>query len=157
MAKRVEKKLWQRWLWAAMVVIVLAIVIVVAVTAQWFKEKPTTPAGSVPFGTLPISHEDEPQPKTWQKVAELSGTASKRSAPFYLSGAQARMKYSVQGQESTAFYAYVVEEGESRGPTEVVVTKPSSDETRLAKTPGNYYLDISTVNTTWTVTIEELR
>jgi len=102
-------------------------------------------------------------PKTWQKVYELSGTTSKRSDSFKLSGAQARLKYAINNATSYDGMTsiYVVEDGHSLekdgGFPEVSVTGAKSDETRLVKSAGSYYLDITAANTNWTATVEEYK
>ena len=99
------------------------------------------------------------EPKTWQKVAELKGTNTKRGEVFHLSGAQARLSYATDGDEYSFVTVYVVEEGESLneigGIAEVSAGEGSGD-TRLVNPSGNYYLDVSGYGS-WTVTVEELR
>jgi hypothetical protein len=108
----------------------------------------------------PVKQEEE-KPKTWQKVIELSGSSAKRSDNFKLTGAQARLKYTVNGGDSLIAAIYVMDENKSLqedgGFAEVTATKSGGDETRLAKPAGNYYLDVNAANAEWTVVIEELK
>ncbi|WP_410641223.1 hypothetical protein [Amycolatopsis sp. lyj-346] len=109
---------------------------------------------------LPTEQKEE-APKTWQKAIELSGSSAKRSENFKLNGGQTRLKYTVNGGDSIIASFYVMNEGKSLqedgGFAEVTATKSGSDETRLTKPAGNYYLDVSAANAEWTVAIEELK
>ncbi len=100
-------------------------------------------------------------PKTWQPITTLSGSTNKRSETFALSGADARLKYTISGSDAIIVSVYVMKDGKSLdqdgGFPEVTATKAGSDETRLRQSPGNYYLDVSSANADWTVTIEELK
>ena len=107
----------------------------------------------------PKAPEEEPAAE-WTTVIELSGNANKRSEVFELEGGDARLIYDVQGDQVLVMI-YLVEEGESLeeegGIPEVTVSEPGSDTTFLAKSPGQYYLDITSANADWTVQIEEKR
>ncbi len=98
--------------------------------------------------------------KVWTKVVTLSGNADKRSSSFTLTGADARLRYTVKGEMVLAAI-YVMEKGtsleESGGFPEVTANVAGSDETYLQKSAGEYYLDVTAANCSWTVTIEELR
>ena len=100
----------------------------------------------------------EPEtPKSWQTVATLSGTNSKRGDTFRLSGAKARLTYTVSGQYPSA-YVYVIEDGKSLdkngGTAEVSGT--SGGETRLIKSAGYYYIEVMGYGD-WTVRVEEYK
>lgn len=97
--------------------------------------------------------------KTWQKVAELSGSNSKRGDVFTLTGAKARLTYTLSGDYTPTLNVYIVDEGdsleESGGFPEVFAAKSNGD-TLLAKKAGNYYLDVTSTGV-WSVTIEEYK
>jgi hypothetical protein len=101
-----------------------------------------------------------PANATWQVVTKLSGSANKRGETFRLSGADARLSYTVKGSSHAGASIYVVEKGkslEADGGFAEVVAKAGQDSTMLAKGAGDYYLDVSSANAQWTVVIEELR
>ncbi|HKX24508.1 MAG TPA: TM2 domain-containing protein [Candidatus Saccharimonadales bacterium] len=116
------------------------------------------------FGSNPVEESSEQvaeQPKSWQKVFEGAGKSAKRTESFKLSGAQARLKYVVNGDQYTIVSFYVVRDGdsleESGGIPEVSADGPANDETRLVKSAGSYYLDVKAANGDWNVVIEELK
>jgi hypothetical protein len=100
-------------------------------------------------------------PKQWMQVTTLAGNGPKRGAVFALTGAQARLRYTLQGDSTSVLAVYVVEEGHSvqkdGGSPDVNVDKPGTDETMLANPAGRYYLDVNSANGTWTVIVEEYR
>lgn len=101
------------------------------------------------------------QSKSWVKVIEVSGNANKRTDLFHLNGGKARLSYSVNGGSAVLMAAYVMDEGKSLdkqgGFPEVTVSEAGSDSTYLVKSAGNYYLDITSANANWTVSVEEER
>jgi len=116
--------------------------------------------------TAPISQEtpkptQPAKPKEWVQVVTFSGDAKKRSAPFTLSGADARLKYTQTGSQYATAYVYIVKQGESLeqqgGFPEISIEGNKTDETRLAKSAGSYYFDVNSVGANWTVSIEEYR
>lgn len=132
--------------------------------------------GSVLVGLLvysmnstPPKKDNEPQPvienietsKEWRKVISLSGSSEKRSKVFKLSGAEARMRYKLDGNNYSFLAIYIVNEGESLaetgGFTEVSVDGDTEDSTRIVKPAGEYYLDVISGNGNWEVTIEEYK
>lgn len=102
----------------------------------------------------------QPQaPKTWVKVAELSGTTNKRGDVFELKGGKQRITYTVAGQYSPYVNIYVVPEGNSLerdGVFPEVTMASVSGETLMYNNAGRHYLDVSG-NGEWTVIVEELR
>lgn len=105
-----------------------------------------------------------PSPATagnWTQVASLEGSGPMRGPVFELTGAEARLVHTVQGDQSASFTVFVVEEGhslEQEGGTPVVNQQGAgSDETRLQRSAGRYYLDVNSANATWTLAVEELR
>jgi hypothetical protein len=143
---------------------VLGIIVFVAIVSAASGNKPTANTSqpvAADSATQPAQTASAPAaPKTWQKVAELSGDTSKRSTPFTLSGGQARLKYTVNGNSSLVAF-YVMEQGKDLqkdgGFPEVTVTKTATDETQLTKAAGTYFLDVTAANASWTVTIEEMK
>jgi cell division protein FtsB len=97
----------------------------------------------------------------WKTILTFSGTSNKRSDIFELTGAKARLNYTVKGGNWATFSVYVVEEGRSLekegGFPEVMTTGPTSDSTFLVNDPGRYYLDVNSANARWTITIQEYR
>lgn len=98
--------------------------------------------------------------KTWVVVTTLSGTSEKRGDNFRLDGGstQARLRYK---SSAGVFGVYVVKAGDSLersgGFTEASCSEACGDETRLVKSAGEYYLDVSVSRGSWSVTIEEFR
>ncbi|HEY3377144.1 MAG TPA: hypothetical protein VGL77_06570, partial [Armatimonadota bacterium] len=90
----------------------------------------------------------------WVPILRLAGSSEKRSGPFQLTGAKARIRYTVQGS-SVACYIYVLEEGttleKEGGMPEVSVMDAGSDETYLVKDKGSYYLDVKSANCRWNI------
>lgn len=119
----------------------------------------TAPATQTANPETVTEKESEPAvDKTWQKVATLSGENSKRGDVFTLSGAKARLKYTIEGQYPS-LNVYVVKEGESlqeSGGFPEVIGADKAGETMLVQPAGNYYFDVSGSGS-WTVTIEELK
>jgi hypothetical protein len=70
-----------------------------------------------------------------------------------------KLTYTFDGGQAIIGSIYVVAEGHSiekeGGFPEVTVTKSGTDSTFLTKDAGNYYLDIKSANTNWTIKIEE--
>ena len=102
-----------------------------------------------------------PAAPKWTQVAKMSGSASKRGASFHLDGSDARMTYKVTGGDPIVCGFYVVEKGKSiqkdGGFPETMISEAGKDTTMLSKGAGDYYLDVTSANCKWTVTIEELR
>jgi hypothetical protein len=130
----------------------------------------TTSPAVVPSESVPAPEANpvpvpapEPEPATpkWTVVAKLSGSGNKRGSSFHLGGGEARLTYKVTGKSMPICTIYIVEKGdslkESGGFPEAMVTKAGSDSTMLAQGEGDYYLDVTAANCSWTVTIEELR
>lgn len=104
----------------------------------------------------------QPQkPKTWTTIATVSGDADKSSETIHLSGGQVRLKYDFQGESSVIGAIYVLKEGTDLqtdgGIPDVTVTKAGSDETILRKSAGDYYVHVTAANTSYTITLEELK
>lgn len=102
-----------------------------------------------------------PAPGTWTQVTTLSGTGPSRGGVFELTGREARLRYTLQGDANSTLTVYVVPEGRTvePGSDAPVVNQQgqAESETRLQKGAGRYYLDVSSSGGSWTVTIEELR
>lgn len=96
-------------------------------------------------------------PKTWQKVAELSGSSNKRSDVFHLQGGQQRITYLVDGQYATVYF-YVMPAGktlEKHGGFPEVTASTNGD-TMSYRDAGEYYFDVSGTGN-WTIQVEEMR
>jgi|GEM_PF-2469704 len=111
--------------------------------------------------TVTVNTTDPSAPKQWTKVTELSGSTDKRGELFTLTGGQARLTYSVNGDTMPVCSIYVMKAGTSLesdgGFPEVSVMENKSDSTMLVKSAGQYYLDVKAASANWTVTIEEYK
>ncbi|MBW3537216.1 MAG: hypothetical protein KY395_05510 [Actinobacteria bacterium] len=93
----------------------------------------------------------------WQEVTRLEGTSQKRGDVFTLPEGDARLRYE---SRADVFSVYVVDEGdtvdESGAVPEVTCAEECADETRLAKSPGKYYLEVDASGGAWVVVVEVL-
>lgn len=117
----------------------------------------TTPEAPVPEAAAPAA----PSTPVWTAVTKLSGSSNKRGGSFHLTGNDARLTYKITGKSSLICGIYVMDKGtslkESGGFPEVMVTKAGSDSTVLSQGEGDYYLDVTAANCSWSVTIEEMK
>ena len=102
------------------------------------------------------------QPKQWVEIIRFAGNGHKKSEPFELTGAPARLRYELVGeQEMTMLAIYVVKEGqdimETGGFPEVIINDPETGESRIYKQKGSYYLDVNSANGNWNIVLEEQR
>lgn len=97
----------------------------------------------------------------WTEVVALDGRADAASPTFELTGGEARMTYSFEGDPDMSIGAvYVLTEGTDLhadgGIPLVMLSEPESSTTALHKNAGSYYLNVTAANMSgWTVTIEE--
>ncbi len=102
-----------------------------------------------------------PAKPTWKTVATLKGSGNKRGQVFHLGNGQARLTYTIKGSQFVMAGIYVMEKGKSLakdgGFPEVMADAAGKDTTELAVGEGDYYLDVTAANCTWTVTVQELR
>lgn len=177
-----KKPLWKKWWFWVIVVLVLGAIgsgasggstsTATAPDAASVASEPA-PAES-PATTDPAeeaAQEDaaaSPEPaaapveKKWTTVATLKGKANKRSKVFKLTGAdETRLKYSVKGGSSVVCGIYVVPKGTDLktdgGIPEVMVSDAGKDTTYLSSPEGEYFLEVTSANCSWKVTIEEKR
>lgn len=121
--------------------------------AQAVENNDETDATDAPETTGPTA---APQ---WVEVASLDGNTNKRGDIFNLPEADdIRMRWLSDG----GFFAvYVMKKGdnleEQGGIPETTCTEQCADETRLAKSEGEYYLDVKSSSGTWRVVIEVMR
>jgi hypothetical protein len=142
------------------VLILIGIFLVLAIIGAAGDAEESAPTPSV----TPVAAEQEVKakpeaPKTWQTVAELSGTNTKRGEVFALTGAQARLTYETDGQEYSFVSVYIVEAGDSldeSGGFPEVSAGEGTGETVLVNPAGSYYLDVNGYGG-WTVKVEELK
>ena len=115
---------------------------------------------SSPEATEAVAEPVEAAEPEWTELASLSGNTSKVGDTFTLTGAPARLRWTLDGDEFSTLAVYVVEEGdvleEVGGFPEVMPDAPGSDVTRLRKSAGEYYLNVSGAGD-WSVVIEEER
>lgn len=106
------------------------------------------------------AEEESSKPK-WVTVTKLNGSSNKKGDIFSLEGGKQRLTYTITGDELSIVAIYVMEEGKTLdkdgGFTEVTADGPGSDSTFMFKGSGNYYLDVSSANVSWTIKIEEER
>lgn len=99
-----------------------------------------------------------PAAKQYVEVTRLSGTSEKRGGTFALSGSDAKLIYESQAD---ILGVYIMEKGdileEQGGFTEVTCLDACNDETQLAKSGGEYYLEVKASGGAWTVVVQELR
>lgn len=99
--------------------------------------------------------------KQYVKVIELSGNQNKKSDSFTLQGGKQKITYDFKGGDMVIGGIYVMKEGvdknTSGGIPEVMVQNAGADSTITRKAAGTYYLDITSANANWTITIEEER
>ena len=104
---------------------------------------------------------EEQAPKQNVVVAELSGNANKSSDTFKLSGGKVTVDYSFEGNTAIVGAIYLLKEGtslsEDGGIPEVMVSEAGSDSTIVRKSAGDYYLQVSSANADYTVTVSEER
>ena len=97
----------------------------------------------------------------WATIMTLSAGGEKKSAPFRLTGAEARLKYRFTGNRYSMMAVYVMETGERLmdigGFPEVNLDGPGEGESYLYNSPGSYYLDVTVANGHVDLTVEELR
>ncbi|XKH55246.1 TM2 domain-containing protein [Citricoccus nitrophenolicus] len=117
-----------------------------------------SPSAGDPGAEKSAADEQEP---TWVTAAELSGTANKSSEVFELTGGEARLDYSFNGDPDFAIGAvYLLEEGTDLqvdgGIPLVMLDGPETDTTALHKGAGRYYLHVTAANMEdWTVAVEQ--
>lgn len=101
-----------------------------------------------------------PEP-TWQTAIDITSNSNKRTQPFYLGSGQKRLLYNVTGDSFSICSIYIMSEGDSLetsgGFPEVMANEPGFGETALVNSPGNYYLDVTSANCSWQVTVQELK
>lgn len=139
-----KKKTWI-WIIAAVVV-----VIIIAVAAGGNNSLPTT------------NEEAKDSSKEWVELMTFSGSGDKKSNEFYYSGGKARLRYDFQGDEYGLCAIYVVKEGTDimldGGFPEVMLENSEKGESNLSHLKkGSYYLNVTSANGKWSVTVEELK
>lgn len=146
--------------WGA--IIFVGLIIIGAIASAGKSGNNTTSAPSTNGNTDSQTENAQPTsstPKEWVTVSEVSGNSNKRTDTFRLGGGKARLTYTFDGGTAIIGSIYVMKEGESLeekgGFPEVTVTEAGTDSTFLTKGAGNYYLDIKSANTDWTVKVEE--
>ena len=103
--------------------------------------------------------EQKPTIKQWTSVIELKGNATKSSDTFKLTGGKVKVTYNFTGNTAVVGAIYVLKEGtdlmKDGGIPEVMVSQSGQDSTIIRKSAGEYYLQVSTANSSYTVTLEE--
>ncbi len=98
--------------------------------------------------------------KQWVAVLEVSGASSKKTDSFVLKGGKQRITYTFAGNDPLLGFVYLMREGtnkEQGAIYDVMAQKAGTDETISRKSAGTYYLDITAVNASWTIKVEEER
>lgn len=99
-------------------------------------------------------------PKTWHTVTTHSSEVDTKTAPFELHGSQWRISYSCEStSETNGFFGSI---GSTNGKTIMGglfaygVKCPTSNTSYLyAQSAGQYYLDLTSVNVKYSVTVED--
>ena len=120
--------------------------------------EPTTAAKAEPA-------KDEPKKadkaKTWTDAVKLSGTSSKESDTFRLHGGKTRIVYDFKGADFVMGIVYLLKEGtnlmEDGGFPEFTVDKAVSDSTMVRRSKGDYFVNVESANSEFTVTVQEFR
>lgn len=138
---------------------VLVVIVIIAAASGGQKGTSTT---SQPNDQKQESQkQDSSAPKQWTTIIEVKGNANKRTDTFALKGGKTKLTYDVKGGTTIAFAVYVLGEGHSLekegGFPEVSLSEPGTDSTFLTKKAGNYYLDVKSANSTWSIKVEEER
>ncbi len=132
----------------------------VAVSSPQPSTPVTPPSSTKPAPTPKPTSIPTARPPKRVVIAKLIGATNKRGATFTLTGADARLVYTVKGGSYASVSFYVVAKGDSLasdGGFPEADAGAGSDSTMLAQEPGAYYLDVLSANATWTVRIEEYR
>jgi hypothetical protein len=103
----------------------------------------------------------EPGPANgWTRVSSLSGSGEQMGPVFELTGAEARLRYSLQGSGSN-LAIWIVPEGRTPGDEgvvhEVAADGSTQQEVLIQKAPGHYYLFVKSTSGTWSAEIVENR
>lgn len=94
---------------------------------------------------------------TWQEIFRKDGSGNHNSAPFLLSGAQARLLYKVDGTEGAPLFVSIYHEGESVSEDNLVnASAPEEGETRIVVPPGSYFLKVIS-GVKWSLVVQEMR
>jgi hypothetical protein len=96
----------------------------------------------------------------WVTVTTLSGTADKQGPLFTLSGTPARLICNVVSTSGAPrLSVYALREGQSlansQGTAMVTMTGAGTESITFARPASNYYLNVTSANCTWQVTLEE--
>lgn len=119
-------------------------------------------AGGGGDGT-PADQTEDSTPEEWVELISFSGNGEKKSTSFTYGGGEARLRYEFDGDaDFGVFSVYVVKKGEDvmrdGGFPEVMLTAPESGESNLSHLrKGEYYLNVSSANGTWSIVVEELK
>lgn len=138
------------WIWIA----VIALFFIIIVAASGGSDSATTEATETTEAASPS--------KEWVELITLSGSGNKKSAEFDYSGGKARLRYNFQANNMGVFAVYVVKEGTDimteGGFPEVMLDAGEQGESNLSHLrKGTYYLNVTSANGKWTVTVEELK
>jgi hypothetical protein len=150
--------------WVALGVACLAVVAVaLAFAGSELEPTPINPPG-VGDGAAGSPAGAPATPRRWRNVITVSGSASKRTTAFALHGVQTRLRYRVEdldGLGSPNAAIFVRGEGAGAdsdgGAPAVTATRAGSDDARLERRPGSYYLEVEAANANWSVAIQEYR
>ena len=98
--------------------------------------------------------------KQWTPVKTMSGSKSRTSKVFQLSGAKARISYDIQGDQSIACAVYITPAGgtlRNNAVPEVSANEAGTGSSPLSKGPGDYVLVVNSGNCKWSLKVEELK
>ena len=107
--------------------------------------------------------ESQPQPEskpqaTWQKVKSWSGNGIKKTESFEITGSQWRINWTNRiGEYGGILQIFVYRVGNEIMEDLLANTTENTSDTSYIYKSGNFYLNINSANTNWTVEVEESR
>jgi len=108
-----------------------------------------------------LDQQESSVPQEWQKIIIINTQTDKQSDTFHLEGGKQKILYTTTGGSMSMCSVYIVKEGTSLesegGFPEASIDGSQTGETMARKKAGDYYLDISTVNGSCSVELQELR
>lgn len=100
-------------------------------------------------------------PRTWQRVATWSGDDFERTDPFQIASREWRVAWQTSDVDEEANYfsllAYTADGRRQMLVTSIANSDAAEDVASLNEGPGSFYLEISPLGVSWTVTVEEQR
>ena len=119
-------------------------------------ETALTAARAAPKPPAPV-----PATPTWQTIIDVTGSTDKQTQTFYLGSGQKKLLYNIVGDSWSMCAIYLMQSGHSlsqEGGFPIVSPDgPGPGDTYINEPAGSYYLDISSANCTYQVTVIEMK